>query len=62
MFRKLALVCILFSIIGLAEGKQLLDKVVAVVNEGVITSSELDKQVELSRQQILAQKVQMPKD
>lgn len=62
MFRKLALVCILFSIVGLAEGKQLLDKVVAVVNDGVITSSELDKQVELSKQQILAQKVQMPKD
>ena len=62
MFKRLALVCILFSGIGLAEGKQLLDKVVAVVNEGVITSTELDKQVELSKQQILAQKMQMPKE
>lgn len=62
MFKRLALVCILFSGVGLAEGKQLLDKVVAVVNEGVITSTELDKQVELSKQQILAQKMQMPKE
>jgi peptidyl-prolyl cis-trans isomerase SurA len=62
MFKRAALVCILFSGIGLAEGKQLLDKVVAIVNNGVITSSELDKQVELSKKQILAQKMQMPKD
>lgn len=62
MLKRLALVCILFSGVGFAQGKQLLDKVVAVVNSGVITSSELDKQVELSRQQILAQKMQMPKD
>lgn len=62
MFKKIALVCVLFSGIGIAEGKQLLDKVVAVVNNGVITSSELDAQVELSRKQILAQKMQVPKE
>ncbi|CEG55782.1 peptidylprolyl isomerase [Legionella fallonii] len=62
MFKKLALVCALFSAVGIAEGKQLLDKVVAIVNDGVITSSELDKQVELSKAQILAQKMQMPKE
>ena len=62
MFKRLALVCILFSGVGLAEGKQLLDKVVAIVNNGVITSSELDKQVELSKKQIIAQKMQMPKE
>ncbi len=62
MFKRLALVCVLFSGIGLAEGKQLLDKVVAIVNDGVITSSELDKQVELSRKQIQAQKMQMPQE
>lgn len=62
MFKRIALVCVLFSGISLAQGKQLLDKVVAVVNNGVITSSELDKQVELSKKQIIAQKVEMPKE
>jgi peptidyl-prolyl cis-trans isomerase SurA len=62
MYKKIALICILLSGINIAEGKQLLDKVVAIVNNGVITSSELDAQVELSKKQIIAQKVQMPKD
>lgn len=62
MFKRIALVCVLFSGVGLAEGKQLLDKVVAVVNNGVITSSELDAQVELSKKQILAQKMQLPEE
>lgn len=62
MLKRLAVVCVLFSVVGLAEAKQLLDKVVAIVNNGVITSSELDKQVELSKQQILAQKMEMPKE
>ena len=60
MFKRIALVCFLISSINIAEGKQLLDKVVAVVNNGVITSSELDAQVELSKKQIMAQKLQMP--
>lgn len=62
MFRKIVLATLLFSSIGIAEGKELLDKVVAVVNEGVITSSELDKQVELSKKQIAAQRMPMPND
>lgn len=62
MFKKLALICILLSGINIAEGKQLLDKVVAIVNNGVITSSELDAQLELSKKQIVAQKMQIPKD
>ncbi|BCA93990.1 chaperone SurA [Legionella antarctica] len=62
MFKRLALVCVLFSVVGLAEGKQLLDKVVAIVNDGVITSSELDKQVELSKKQIQAQKMEIPQE
>ncbi|WP_298623420.1 peptidylprolyl isomerase [uncultured Legionella sp.] len=62
MFKKIALMCVLLSGINVAESKQLLDKVVAIVNNGVITSSELDAQVELSKKQIIAQKVQMPKD
>ena len=60
MFKKIVLASLLFSSIGFAEGKELLDKVVAVVNEGVITASELDKQVELSKKQIVAQKMQLP--
>ncbi|KTD52830.1 peptidylprolyl isomerase [Legionella quateirensis] len=62
MLKRLALLCILLSGLNIAEGKQLLDKVVAIVNNGVITSSELDAQVELSKKQILAQKMQMPEE
>ena len=47
---------------GLVQAKQLLDTVVAVVNDGVITASELNAQVELTRKQILAQKMQLPND
>src|SRR5437870_127191 len=60
MYKKIALVCILFSVVCLAEAKQMLDKVVVVVNNAVITESELNKQVELSKKQILAQKMQLP--
>jgi len=62
MYKRVALVCILFASVGFANAKQLLDKVVAVVNTGVITSSELDKQVELTKNQILAQRMQLPED
>ena len=62
MLKKIIFVWILVSGISIAQSKQLLDKVIAVVNNGVITSSELDAQVELSKKQILAQKVQMPKE
>jgi len=62
MLKRIALICVLGSIMSLAQGKELLDKVVAVVNNGVITASELDAQVELTRKQILAQKMQLPKE
>ncbi len=62
MLKRVALICVLCSIVGLAQSKQLLDKVVAVVNSGVITASELDSQVELTKKQILAQKMQLPKE
>jgi len=62
MLKKIALISILFSGVSFAEGKQVLDKVVAVVNNGVITSSELDAQVALSKKQIIAQKMQMPQE
>lgn len=60
MLKKLAFLCAIYSVIGIAEGKQLLDKVVAIVNNSVITASELDAQVELTKKQIIAQKMQLP--
>ncbi|MCW8445649.1 peptidylprolyl isomerase [Fluoribacter gormanii] len=62
MYKKITLACILFAVVGVTEAKQLLDKVVAVVNNGVITASELNKQVELTKKQILAQGMQVPGD
>jgi peptidyl-prolyl cis-trans isomerase SurA len=62
MFKRIACLCILFSGVSFAQHKQLLDRVVAVVNNGVITASELDAQVELSRKQIIAQKMQVPEE
>ncbi|KTC86272.1 peptidylprolyl isomerase [Legionella cincinnatiensis] len=63
MYKKIALICIFLSVVvGMAQAKQVLDKVVAVVNDGVITESELNKQVELSKKQILAQKMQLPEE
>lgn len=60
MFKRIAFLCVLFSGMCFAEGKQLLDRVVAIVNDSVITSSELNAQVELSKKQIIAQNMQMP--
>lgn len=62
MLKKIALVCAMCAGIGVAEGKQLLDKVVAVVNNSVITASELNAQVELSKKQIVAQGMPLPED
>lgn len=62
MLKKIALVCVFCSIFNAAQSKQLLDQVVAVVNEGVITASELDAQVALSKKQITAQRLELPKD
>lgn len=60
MFKRIAFLCVLLSGMCFAEGKQLLDRVVAIVNDSVITSSELNAQVELSKKQIIAQNMQMP--
>ncbi|WP_058533993.1 peptidylprolyl isomerase [Legionella saoudiensis] len=62
MCKKIALVCMLFAAVSTTQAKQFLDKVVAVVNNGVITSSELDKQVSLTKKQLLAQRMQLPPD
>ena len=60
MYKKIALICVLLAATGVTQAKQLLDKVVAVVNNGVITSSELDKEVELTKKQLTAQRIQLP--
>ena len=60
MFKKLAVMCVFFLVTNLAFSKQMLDKVVAIVNHDVITSSELEAQVELSKKQLMAQKMPVP--
>lgn len=62
MLKRLAFLFLLLPTLGLAGSGQPLDKVVAIVNDGVITSSELDAQVEVLRQQLLAKQVQMPSE
>lgn len=58
--RILFIIMILFyPVINYAQP---LDKVVAVVNDDVITSRELDTQVNLLRQQLIAKNVNMPSD
>lgn len=59
MRSRILLFLILLSTLVVAEAAPL-DKVVAVVNDNVITSSELEKQVEVLRQQITAKNMQLP--
>lgn len=51
---------ILLLLAVMANAARPLDKVVAIVNDNVITSSELDKQLDPLRQQIAAKSMQMP--
>ncbi|MGC1181525.1 peptidylprolyl isomerase [Legionella sp.] len=62
MYKRIALICLLLTAVSGAQAKQLLDRVVAMVNNGVITSSELDKQVTITKKQLLAQRIQLPPD
>lgn len=63
MYKRITLICVLLAVVSGVQAKQLLlDKVVAVVNNGVITSSELDKQVELTKKQLISQGIQLPPD
>lgn len=57
MQRRVLLLSMLFPIVLWAEP---LDKVVAVVNQNVITASELDAQTELVRQQLVARHTEIP--
>ncbi|KTC64898.1 peptidyl-prolyl cis-trans isomerase SurA (plasmid) [Legionella adelaidensis] len=50
----------LLPVFATAESGQPLDKVVAVVNDDVITASELNEQTEVLRKQIIAKNMQVP--
>lgn len=52
----------LMPILTAAEGSQMLDKVVAVVNDNVITSSELNRHIDALRQQLAMKKMELPSD
>lgn len=62
MLRRILFFLILLPALAMAESAQPLDKVVAVVNDNVITSSELEAQVEILRQQIAAKNMQLPSE
>lgn len=62
MLKRLAYLLMIMSMITNARAAQMLDHVVAQVNDGVITSSELDSQVDALRQQIVAKSMQVPSD
>jgi len=59
MLKRIALLGLLLPIMSFAEP---LDRVVAIVNDGVITASELDAQVSLLRKQIAAKQMELPSD
>lgn len=59
MFKRLMMMLILVPTFAVAKP---LDKVVAVVNDNVITASELSEQVNILRQQMLAKHVEVPPD
>lgn len=52
----------LLPMLAVAEPSQVLDKVVAVVNDNVITASELDTQVAALRNQLAATKAEIPSE
>ena len=60
MRKRIIFFLILLSALVIAEAAQPLDKVVAVVNDNVITASELEAQVDVLRQQITAKNMQIP--
>lgn len=57
--RVLFFLILLFAFF-IAKAGEPLDKVIAIVNDNVITASELEKQVEELRQQITAKQMQLP--
>lgn len=62
MRKQMLLLGVLLPMLVAAQSSQVLDKVVAVVNDNVITSSELDRQVDLLRQQMTAKNLEIPSE
>jgi peptidyl-prolyl cis-trans isomerase SurA len=62
MRKHIVLILMLLPMLSTVVFSQPLDKVVAIVNDNVITASELTEQIELLRQQLVAKKMQLPPD
>ncbi len=62
MRKKILLFLILLPVFVVVNAAEPLDKVVAIVNENVITASELEAQINVLRQQILAKNMKLPSD
>ena len=60
MRKHLTFLLMILPMLSIAAPSQPLDKVVAIVNDNVITASELNEQIDILRQQILAKKMQLP--
>lgn len=60
MCKRMVCLLILMQLSRSLFAAELLDKVVAVVNDNVITERELNEKVDLLRQQLLAKKVELP--
>ena len=62
MFKRMAFLLILIPVFSIAAHAEPLDKVVAIVNDNVITESELAAQTVVLRQQLMAKNMQLPSD
>ena len=60
MLKRIVFFILLLPIMAVVA--QPLDKVVAIVNDSVITSSELDEQVQLLKKQLIVKNLQIPPD
>ncbi len=60
MRKQIIIFLMLLPAFVFAGSAQPLDKVVAIVNDNVVTASELESQVEVLRQQIIAKKMELP--
>lgn len=62
MRKQIFFFLIFLPLLVAAKSSQVLDEVVAIVNDNVITASELNHQMELLRQQLAAKKMEIPSD
>ena len=62
MRMRMIYMLILLPVLTIVAHAQPLDKAIAIVNDDVITASELDSQVEVQKQQIIARHIQLPDD